>query len=122
MQTKCTVCGAAMRTEKIPVSGEHTLGDWQTVEDATCTKEGVKAKYCIHCKEPQEIGTIPAGHKSGDWQTVEESTCTKEGKKVKKCTVCGTQVGEASIEKKSHSFNGGSSCSVCGYSPEPAAE
>ena len=114
MQTKCTVCGAAMRTEKIPVSGEHTLGDWKTVQEATCTTDGAKAKYCIHCNEPQEIGTIPASHKPGDWQTTQDATCSAAGTKVKNCTVCGTQVDTAIIEKKSHSFGDGPSCTNCG--------
>ena len=122
MQTKCTGCGTVIRTEKVPVSGEHTLGDWQTVEEPTCSKDGVKARYCIHCNEPQEIDSLPAAHKPGDWQVIEEATCTAEGKRGKYCTGCNTLVISTPTDKKPHSFNGGSSCSICGYAPESATE
>ena len=52
--------------------GEHVWGDWQTIEDATCTDAGTKTRTCSVCGET-ETGTIPA---NGHHWDAEEHYCT----------------------------------------------
>ena len=58
---------------------EHQFGDWQTVEDAVCIKNGVKKRVCSVCGE-ENLGVIvkPMAH---DYETVEskKATCLESG-------------------------------------------
>ena len=50
-------------TEEIPQPQphEHSLGDWKTVKEATCTEKGKKTRGCSQC-DYTEHEEIPAGH------------------------------------------------------------
>ena len=61
---------------------EHVFGEWKTVTNATCTKEGLKERVC-ECgeKETQAIPMIDHNYAS--------ATCEKP----KTCTMCGKTSG-----------------------------
>ncbi len=60
--TACKVCGVAKegeKTEEIPALG-HKAGEWQTVREASATREGKKVQYCTVCKALLGKKYIPA--------------------------------------------------------------
>ncbi|MDD6265003.1 MAG: glycosyl hydrolase family 18 protein [Clostridia bacterium] len=44
----------------------HSFGEWETVTAATCTEDGVEARYCA-CGEKEERTIVALGHTFGDW-------------------------------------------------------
>ena len=82
---------------------KHDWGKWKTVEEATCTEEGLKKRTCKVCDKVQEKAIAKLDHEYGKWKIVEEATCTEEGEKERTCKVCGhTQTKE--IEKIPHKY------------------
>lgn len=82
---------------------DHTPGDWEEEEKATCDKAGKKVQRCTECKEicnTQETKAL--GHTPGDWETEIEATCKAEGKRVKYCTVCKKVCAEEKVDKLEH--------------------
>ena len=62
----CTVCG---HEEYRDIPAEHTLRDWRTREEATCTEAGERYRSCRWC-DYEETEVIPAlGH---DFDSAEE--------------------------------------------------
>ncbi len=79
-------------TIKVIVSdcdGYHNFSTWKTVEEASCTKEGLKMHKCTYCPYI-EYKTIDL---SGHTEVIDKavpSTCTTLGKtEGKHCSVCG---------------------------------
>ncbi|MBQ3002251.1 MAG: dockerin type I repeat-containing protein, partial [Clostridia bacterium] len=78
----------------------HSAGDWEHVNDATCTENGANVKKCTVCGQVLETEILPAdGHIASDWKTVEEATADKNGLKAKTCTVCGETLATAITSK-----------------------
>lgn len=114
--TACTGCSAES-TKPMPRLG-HTEG-WQVLIKATCTKEGVRNKYCTTCGklleenvpyfEPHtyEVGGGAAGDRTDDvalakWY-VEPVTCTTDGVRYHKCLVCDQEFDrEVTAEAHGH--------------------
>ena len=70
----------------------HNFGEWSVTQNATCTENGVKTRYCS-CGEKQS-DTIPStGHNFGNWVTVKEATTTEEGLREQSC-ICGEKKSE----------------------------
>ena len=63
----CNDCGALIEMgQSIQATGNHTFGNWEVVEEATETTDGMKEHKCIHCGYA-ETETIPArGSGAGD--------------------------------------------------------
>lgn len=77
-------------TASCEVTVEHIEGEWEVVDEPTCTEAGSREKTCIRCEEPMGTEEIAAlGHKAGEWETVEEATCTEPGKEEQNCEECG---------------------------------
>ena len=73
-------------TEPVTEPHVHEYGEWTTTE-ATCTKDGVKLRYC-ECGE-EERETIPAtGHSLGDWYEAVAPTEEKLGEYRRDCDNC----------------------------------
>ncbi len=68
--------------------GEHTYGEWQSVNAATCTSQGQNRRVCSGCgkEETQAIPLLP--HTFDDWSVTKAPTCLSEGKRERNCTVC----------------------------------
>lgn len=83
---------------------DHTPGDWETIEEATEDKEGLRQKTCTVCgtvTAKESIPKLPHEH-SYQITATEEPTCTKEGKNIYICK-CGHSYEEP-IPAKGHDF------------------
>lgn len=87
---------------------EHTIEEWETKTEATCTENGEKIQICKDCGEVVTTEKIPAtGHIADTkWTVTKEATCTEKGEQIHKCTVCGEVADTETIEAKGHTANG----------------
>ncbi|MBQ4155644.1 MAG: hypothetical protein IJD90_02435, partial [Clostridia bacterium] len=84
---------------------QHDVGDWVTISNPTCTRDGVKTKTCAICNRIMESETITApGHVYGEWVTTLEPTCEKTGKKEVECKVCEKVIESRVIEALEHNY------------------
>ena len=89
-----------------PLACQHNYSQWETVQTATCTDNGIQVRYCQICKEEQQ-NTLPStGHNFGSWQTTNAATCTDNGKKVRTCTKCATEES-STINATGHNYDNG---------------
>ncbi len=94
----CEVCKKVFADEKgetettVAEQQIAALGhDWveTVIEEATDTKDGIKALVCSRCKTEKEGSreTIPmTAHKMSDWEITKAATCTEAGSKTRSCT------------------------------------
>lgn len=98
----CTEADRCFRCGKLFESAlGHHVTEWETVEEPTCTEEGVEEGTCTRCKETIEQEIPMVEHTVEDWDIIEDSTCTSTGEKKGECTVCGEEITET-IEEKDH--------------------
>lgn len=72
---------------------EHSFGEWEVVEEATCLESGKQERKCS-CGET-ETETIPAtGHSFGEWEVVTLPGYSEEGLQRRVCA-CGEAEEEA---------------------------
>ena len=89
----------------VPATGEHTYGEWQITEAATCGAAGSKKQVCTVCND-EVVEAIPATgeHTYGEWQIIEEPTCDKAGSRKKVCTVCDDEIAEIIPATGEHTY------------------
>ena len=83
----CSVCGEAIKSEKIAPVG-HDFGEWTISKEKTCFEDGEEKRVCPRCGV-EETKAIPASHEYGEWQVVSEATCDRSGTEERVCAVCG---------------------------------
>ena len=93
--------GEVLATTTVTV--EHDIQDWQLIEAATCTEEGLMRRICANCGYDETITLAPLGHRLDEGVVTKEPTCTEEGEITYTCSVCGETVVE-SIAKADHSY------------------
>lgn len=109
----------------------HTFGDWEESEPATCTTGGKEKHICSVCQAEEERDTSPLGHDWKDDYTIDvKPTCTNPGSKSIHCSRCDAKKDVTVIAADDHSFGewitvtpagcltSGSDkrvCSECGY-------
>lgn len=75
--------------EAVEGSHLHTYEQWQTIQEVSCTQEGIEHRYCVYC-DYYAIRTTPAtGHSYGDWYVHTEPTATANGEQRRDCSQCG---------------------------------
>ncbi len=85
---------------------QHDVGDWVTISNPTCTRDGVKTKTCSVCNRIMDSETVTAtGHKEGEWVETKAPECEVAGEKTISCTVCEKIVKTESIPKLNHSYS-----------------
>ena len=67
----------------------HTWGEWQVVQNATCTEAGSSTRSCSDCGEVETKTLEALGHSFGDWSIISDATCTENGSKTRVCSTCG---------------------------------
>ena len=67
----------------------HTWGEWQVVQNATCTEAGSSTRACSDCGEVETQTLEALGHSFGDWSIISDATCTENGSKTGVCSTCG---------------------------------
>ncbi|MBQ7347616.1 MAG: leucine-rich repeat domain-containing protein, partial [Clostridia bacterium] len=84
---------------------EHAWGEWNTVENASCTKEGKQERSCS-CGE-KESQSIPMVSHTVVLDAAVSATCGNTGlTEGSHCSVCGEIiVAQQTIEKVDHSFD-----------------
>lgn len=90
----------------------HDMGEWFTVTEASCTKEGLERRECQRdaCEYFEERSTAvdKNAHTEDDSYTVtKKASCTEDGEKVKKCTECGEVLVLDVISKREHIYDEG---------------
>lgn len=74
----------------------HTFGEWRTMKEPSCAKEGEKVRVCSECAEREIAPVDPTGeHEYRGWETVKEPTCTEKGAKERKCFYCDEKETES---------------------------
>ena len=93
-------------------SHKHKYGEWETVTEPTCVKEGAHTHNCL-CVfvETQPIAAM--GHNYGNWKVTTEPTCVDEGVRSTICSVCGDKKTQSIAATDIHKFSKGK-CYVCG--------
>ncbi len=127
---------APTESESAPAESEpaadctHAYGDWETVQDATCTDDGQMTRACSLCGAGESQPIPATGHTEvTDWG--KEALCTADGlTEGKHCSTCGEvltaqetilatghrEEALARVEPgcASHGLTEGVQCSVCG--------
>ena len=65
----------------------HAFGQWQTVNNATCTEDGIQQRSC-ECGEVQEEVLSATGHIPGEWELYKEASATEAGERRISCLAC----------------------------------
>lgn len=88
----------------------HEMTDWNVVNEATFSEDGLKERHCTECEyeENEILKKLSATHEhdyTGREEIVSDSTCTKEGVKKIYCyeEQCGAYIEQA-IPKKEHDY------------------
>ena len=90
-------------TASCEVTVEHIEGEWEVVEEPTCTEAGSREKTCIRCMEVLDTEPVDAlGHEAGDWEVVDEPTCTEAGSRERICIRCDEPMGTEEIAALGH--------------------
>ena len=97
--------GATIHYNSVPCTENHNYGEWKTIEEATCTKAGLKQRTCSFDGNVQKEEIPAKGHTevviNGYAATCEKSGLT-DGKK---CSVCGEVLeAQKEIPKLDHSY------------------
>lgn len=91
---------------------KHTVGEWETVKEPTCTEDGLKRLICTECGNQIRTEHISAEHDIGEWTTAIAPSCSESGSSYLECRVCHTILDERS-DPPSHSYVDGR-CERCG--------
>ena len=119
-------------TASCEVTVEHIEGEWEVVDEPTCTEAGSREKTCIRCMEVLDTEPVDAlGHEAGEWEVVDEPTCTEAGSREKTCIRCmevldtepvdalGHEAGEWEVVDESTCTEAGSRERTCIRCEEP---
>ena len=101
--------GRELHTLTVPVTDEHSYGDWHEISVPNCTSSGERMRTCTACGK-EHFERLPPRHKLGEWIDKIPPTCTSFGTLGHyKCGVCGVNVdaggaviNDLSIAAKGH--------------------
>lgn len=107
---------------------KHNWTDWEVTRKATCSRAGVKTRYCTRCGAEQTKEIAKLEHKFGKWTVVRKGRCDRPGLQRRECKVCGYEeekelvvphtFDDWVITKQPSCTEKGSRqhmCEVCGY-------
>lgn len=81
----------------------HALSAMQTVEEATCTGEGLQARVCSLCGVRMFEQTLPMiAHEPGEMTIAAHASCTADGLQEQKCLSCATVLAAETISATGH--------------------
>ena len=66
----------------------HSLGEWELIEYATCTANGLERRYCLNCDYYINRSIPASGHTYDVWNTTISPTCTEDGTECRDCANC----------------------------------
>ena len=85
----CLTGNTTVKTVEESVEHTHTMGQWYTVKEATCTSDGQLRRDCSGCDHSETQAVAAKGHSFGDWYTVREATAAQKGLERRDCPHCG---------------------------------
>lgn len=74
---------------------EHSFGDWEIIQQATCAEKGVQKHTCTICQAERTEELPATGHTWNAGTVTQAATQKAEGVKTYTCTVCGATKTEA---------------------------
>lgn len=77
---------------------EHTFGEWQTVQNPTCTEKGIRKHICTICHAERTQEVDATGHTWDSGKVTLEATEKAEGVKTYTCTVCNATKAETIVK------------------------
>lgn len=87
----CTLEGCGNVERHVSPMGNHTVEEYTSATEPTCTQAGSKKGVCTTCKETVTV-TVPAlGHTNEYVETLDNTAEDGHTYVVEKCTVCGDQ-------------------------------
>ena len=99
---KCTVCNDVKTTHDTEALG-HSMGEWTTTKEPSCTEEGIQVRKCTRAgctyEESQPIDKVAHNYQ---WITTTEPTYVSTGIESHKCTVCGDVDDTRVVDKIDH--------------------
>lgn len=97
----------------------EATGDWKTIVEPACDKEGEKVRYCGICGEVAESETIAVTEHKNIVTDSKDPTCTEAGYEKEICGDCGKLIKETTYEPTNHpdtrTEHKDSTCSEKGY-------
>ena len=82
----------------------HFYGEWETIEEATCTEDGTKERVCS-CGEKQTETITALGHTFGEWVETKAPTCTEDGAKERVCACGEKEVKTLPANETAHNYS-----------------
>ena len=103
----CSACDTVIVAQEEVATKPHTVSEWRTDMDATCSLEGIKHKECIVCHTVLENGSIDKLAHTPTTDAAVEATCTETGlTEGSHCSVCNTViVAQEVAPKKPHTVS-----------------
>ncbi len=70
---------------------EHTVTEYTSNDDATCTEDGTKTGFCDVCDQEVTVADEGSalGHDVAEYVSNNDATCTEDGTKTGECSRCG---------------------------------
>lgn len=81
----------------------HSMGEWITNKEPTCTTSGIKIRKCSICNYSESKPIEVLGHAFSNPSITKQPTCMETGVESGKCTRCG-QSTTNTIKAKGHNF------------------
>ena len=85
----CLTGNATLEEVEESTEHTHTMGDWYTVTQATCTSDGQMRRDCSGCDYSETKTAAATGHSFGQWYVAINPTCTDKGEMRRDCATCG---------------------------------
>ena len=82
---------------------DHEWSKWEIEKEATCTRTGLKTRYCKLCGLEEEEVIKKTAHTFGKWTVTREASCTREGERTRTCKLCGYEETER-IARTPHEY------------------
>ncbi len=98
----CENCDAVNIQHSFVPKAEHSYGEWSIVNEASCTENGSKIRYCDDCRR----GDVEIIRKNGHEYSIdiiEESSCIKTGIANYTCKTCN-DVSQGELKLAAHSY------------------
>ncbi len=106
----------ACNEPEAPEVHTHTFGEWQVLNPATCSAEGLKGRDCLECPEYERETIAKIDHVYEESKVIAVATCTSNGSKLLVCKHCKDVTTEG-IPSVDHTMENGV-CKVCNYQEE----
>lgn len=103
MMFVCLLLAVLLAAPAVGSAHKCSFGSWRIKRSATCTRTGLKFRYCVGCDhwEQREIARLP--HEVANWTITKEPTCLSAGGKEGVCSSCNDLI-KYSIDKLEHSY------------------